>query len=128
VPQLTVGEQSAELILARRAELAGAITRALYEAMPQLHEKYGDYGRARCLEDMNYNLDHLAAAVALGSPAVFVNYVHWADSLLRARNVPTAELIRSLELTREQLRSLLPPDEAAAADLCVHAGVEALGG
>ena len=126
MPQLSVGEQAADLILAGRAGSAVAITAALYGEMPQLQEKYGAYGRARCLEDMSYNLEHLAAAVALSSPRVFVTYVHWVDDLLRARSVPTDELIRSLELMRDHLRTVLPPEAAEATDLCLAAGIEAL--
>lgn len=128
MPQLSVGEQAADLILARRAGSAATITAALYGEMPHLQEKYGEYGRARCLEDAAYNLEHLAAAVALGSPSVFVNYIQWVDGLLRARNVPTEELIRLLQIMREHIGTILPAEGVEATDRCLVAGIEALEG
>lgn len=126
--ETTIGEQAAEAILERVGTTAPAVTEALYAEMPELLDRYGPTGRQRCLEDMHHNFEHLAAAVGLERPAMFAEYIRWVDSLLLARNVPTRELVRCLELMDEQLRGTLPAPEAELAGRCVRAGLAALGG
>ena len=108
-----VGASAADALLARKAELAAAITDALYAAMPELQEKHGDRGRAKCLQDMRYNLEHLAPAVALDDPSLFAGYAVWLRDLLASRGVAAAEVGRSLELTREIARARMPAEEVA---------------
>jgi len=123
---MTAGERASERLLADKEALARAITARLYEDMPELAERYGDYGRGKCLEDMRYNLEHLAPAVDLAQPELFAAYVRWLDGLLRSRNVGGGELVRSLELTERVLAEQLAPDEAEAAVPSLRAGLQAL--
>ncbi|HEX7240972.1 MAG TPA: hypothetical protein VF263_11940 [Longimicrobiaceae bacterium] len=115
-------------LLEEKEALAREITRRLYRVLPGLLDKYGDYGREKCLQDMRYNLEHLAPAVDLEQPEMFAGYVRWLDGLLRARNVATDELLRALELTGEVLAERLTADEQASVQSCVRAGTAALGG
>lgn len=125
-PVTVEGRASAEL-LARKASLAQAVTDALYAEMPELTSRYGAAGRERCLEDIRYTIDHLIPAVDLAQPSLFVTYVRWLDDLLRARNVSTREVIRSLELIDRNVRNELASDEANAVAACIRAGLESLG-
>ena len=109
-----VGEAASETLLRDRERLARAITDALYADMPELLARHGERGRVKCLEDMHYNLEHLAPAVALGDPALFVRYVEWLRDMLHARGVGMDEVRRSLELTREVTRGSMNDAEAAA--------------
>ena len=84
---VSAGTAAAERLLAEKATLAAEITAALYAEMPELLARHGEYGPRKCLEDMRYNLEHLAPAVDLADPALFAGYVRWLDGLLRARNV-----------------------------------------
>ncbi len=115
-------------LLEEKEALAREITRRLYRALPGLLDKYGEHGREKCLQDMRYNLEHLAPAVDLEEPEMFAGYVRWLDGLLRARNVATDELLRALELTGEVLAERLTADEQVSVRSCVGAGVAALGG
>lgn len=123
---MTPGDRAAARLEGDQARLARAITDALYAEMPHLLEKYGDRGRVRCLEDMNFNLEHLRPAVQLERPDVFVSYVRWLDRLLRARNVDTREVVRSLMLTERVIRAEFPPDEVAAIVPSLHAAMREL--
>jgi MerR family transcriptional regulator, light-induced transcriptional regulator len=123
-----VARAAADALVERKDELAKAITARLYAALPALDAKYGERGRVKCLEDMRYNIEHLAPAVALRSPAMFAGYAQWLGELLRARGIPTTETVRSLELTLDVLDESLAPAEAAAARPCVEAGLTALDG
>ena len=57
---------------------------------------------------------------------MFASYVRWLHDLLRARNVSTQEIVRSLQLTEQIIRTRLPADEADVAATCVRAGLSAL--
>lgn len=122
----SVAERAAEILLTDKGSLAHAITTALYAEMPGLTEKYGEKGRTRCLEDMRHHLEHLAPAVALAEPALFVRYVTWLRDLLGARGVPTTEVRRSLELTRTLVGERMPADAAELVAYALSAGPRAL--
>ncbi|HEU4630982.1 MAG TPA: hypothetical protein VFS08_14625 [Gemmatimonadaceae bacterium] len=108
------GARAAGSLLARKEELAQAITGALYEAQPGLAARYGDAGRAKCLQDMRYTLEHLAPAVALGETALFARYAAWLGQLLGARGIPLDDVRASLTATERVLAVRLAPDECAA--------------
>lgn len=122
-----VGEAAADALLTRKDELALAITEALYAEMPDLTGKYGERGRAKCLQDMRYNLEHLAPALALGEPVLFARYVAWLRDMLAARGIPTEEVRRSLELTQDVARARMAPGSAEVVAETVAAGLGALG-
>ena len=124
---LTVEARAAGQLLASKETLADTITRALYDDMPELTERYGETGRLRCHEDVRYTIEHLIPAVDLARPEMFAGYVRWLDSLLRARNVSTREVVRSLELTEEIVRQRFAADETDAIAACIRAGLATLG-
>lgn len=123
----SAGARAARGLLAGREALAREITEALYAEMPALLEKHGESGREKCLQDMRYNLEHLAPAVELEEPALFAGYARWLNDLLLARGVDTAEVVRSLALTERVVRERMPPEEADAVARSLRAGLEALG-
>jgi len=124
---ITVEGRAAAELLARKTSLAEMATDALYADMPELMTRYGAVGRERCLEDIRYTIDHLIPAVDLAQPSMFATYVGWLDDLLRARNVSTREVIRSLELIEQAVRNELAPDEANVVASCLRAGLDSLG-
>lgn len=125
---LSAAARAAERLRAEADALARALTDRLYAEMPALLDRYGAVGRQKCLQDMGYNLEHLAPAVELADPAVFARYARWLDDLLRARGIPTGEVRRSLELMEQAVHERFPPDEADAVVPCIRAGLAALAG
>src|SRR5690606_18084231 len=124
----TVGEAAAELLLEHKEELARSITKRLYEVMPELMERHGERGQAKCLQDMRYNLEHLAPAVGLDEPRLFARYVVWLRDMLDAHGVPQAEVLRSLEITRDLALETLPAVEGEAVARVVQEGIGVLQG
>lgn len=112
---MSAGERCAARLIAEKDGLALAIADALYKERPDLTAKYGEAGRAKCVQDMRYNVEHLAPAVALEDPSMFAGYARWLASLLTARGIPAGEIERSIALTRTEINSRFPADEAAAA-------------
>lgn len=123
---VTAGARAAGALLEQKEIIARGVTGLLYAEMPWLVDKYGERGRLKCLQDMRYNLEHLAPAVELEDPSMFARYAAWCDGVLRSRGVPTGELARSLELMAADVASRLPREEAQVVSDCLQAGVEAL--
>jgi hypothetical protein len=129
VDALTPGSaagRAAARLLAEKSVIAHAVTETLYAERPYLMERYGANGRARTLEDMHFNVEHLIPAVDLGEPELFATYVRWLDALLRARNVPTREVVRCLELMEAEARARFAADEAEAVADVLRVGLAAL--
>ena len=124
---MSAGGRCAARLIAEKDVLALAIADALYRERPELAAKYGDSGRAKCVQDMRYNVEHLAPAVALGDPAMFAGYARWLLSLLTARGIPAGEIERSLALTRAEIGGRFPPDESAAAAPALDAAMAVFG-
>lgn len=108
----------------RRQELAEAVTELHYERRPELAQRYGPAGRARCLQDAAYHLAYLSEALAASSPDLFADYVAWAKVMLEGRGIPAEDLACNLEALRDVLRRELPDEPAVLA--CVEAGLERL--
>ena len=120
------GTRAARLLLVDREALAREVTDALYAESPALLERYGIAGREKCLQDMRYNIEHLTPAVELGDHAMFAGYVEWLDSLLRARNVPTRDVVRCLELLAARCAVRYPRGEAETIGATIRAGLAVL--
>jgi hypothetical protein len=118
--------QVSEAIEARRAELAEAIVERQYHAQPELVTRYGETGRAKCLQDTMHHLSSISSAMVLSTPETFVDYVVWVRSLLEARNIPAADLALNLICVRDVLRDELPPQVGAMAVEYVEAGLSQL--
>jgi hypothetical protein len=121
-----LASRASEALLARKEELALAVTDALYDAHPELGPRYGASGRAKCLQDMRHTLEHLAPAVALAEPVLFVRYVDWLVDLLHPRGIPSADVRASVEAVATVLAGRLAPDEYEAASAALHAALAAL--
>lgn len=121
-----IAEAASEALLERKEELARTITERLYQARPELADKYGERGRARCLEDMRYNLEHLAPAVALEEATLFARYVVWLRDLLQSRGVPVDDVRDSLQITAAVALEVLPREQGEAVAEMVRAGIRAL--
>lgn len=121
-----LNKNAGRLILTARASLAEAVTARQYEAQPELVAKYGEAGRAKCLQDAAYHLSYLADAVAASSLSLFTDYVGWAKVMLGARGIPAADLSRNLTVMQEVVRGRLPPEASAVVDEYFDAGLSRL--
>ena len=118
--------QAAGRLMRDRDAIAGAVIDALYTEHPEFVEHYGERGREKCLQDMRHNIDHLIPAVDMADDAMFARYVEWLDGLMRAYNVRTADVVRSLELLRDECRTRMSDDEGAATAKVIDAGLRVL--
>jgi hypothetical protein len=124
--RVSAGERAAERILREKDGLAREATDALYGERPELLDRYGEAGREKCRQDLRFNLEHLAPALALEQPQMFEGYVRWLVEMLGARGIPAGDIERSLVLTGDAIARRFPADEAAAARATLAAGLRAL--
>lgn len=103
-------KQISDILIKNKTEIAEAITSKQYELYPQLTEKYGEYGRNKCLKDAEYHLSYLSDAISNSSPELFSDYINWATSMLSVRNIPVDDLINNLNIFKEILSEFLEPE------------------
>jgi hypothetical protein len=120
------GRDAATKLLRDQSELARAVTARLYAEHPDLLERFGERGRTKCLQDMNYNVEHLIPAVELEDGPMFATYVSWLDALLRARAVPTRDVKRSLELLADEAVARYQGADGQLIQRILNAGVAVL--
>lgn len=121
-----VSKTICQILDSQRALLAEAVTARQYEAQPELAARYGEQGRAKCLQDANYHLSYLADSVSASSPALFSDYIAWAKVMLSARGVPATDLSRNISIMREVVREKLPSELAPVIDEYFEAGLNKL--
>jgi methanogenic corrinoid protein MtbC1 len=112
------------VIAERQADLAEAITNRHYQLKPELHEKYGERGRAKCLQDAQYHLSYLAEAITASRPSLFADYVSWARVMLAGRGISETDLADNLAVIRESLEKYLPQSEGAVVHEYIDAGLK----
>ena len=118
--------ETGQWIDARHRALAEAVVARQYQLQPDLRDRYGEGGRAKCVEDTEYHLSHLAAAVTFSSPALFCDYTAWAKAVLAAFGVGPGDVERNLHCLRDVLTEHLPDGMNGAAAPYVEAALRAL--
>jgi MerR family transcriptional regulator, light-induced transcriptional regulator len=118
--------EAAGALDAQRAAVAEAAVARQYDYQPELAERYGPAGRARCLHDAGYHLAYLSEAVAAASPALFADYVRWAAVMLASRGIPVPDLAANLGHLRMAVVQHVPSSLASLATTYVDSGLAAL--
>jgi MerR family transcriptional regulator, light-induced transcriptional regulator len=115
-------QEISRFIDGRSQALAEAMTARQYERMPELATRYGEPGRAKCLQDALYHLSYLSQSIAAARPALFADYVAWAKIMLAGRGIPAEDLAANLACMRAALEQVLPEHMAALACAYLEAG------
>ncbi|MEO8258795.1 MAG: hypothetical protein ABI868_15705 [Acidobacteriota bacterium] len=94
------GDGPGDRLRAQQTALAEELVARQFAAQPELARRDGPAGREACLQEANYQLACLSAAMNAGNASLFSDYVGWAKVMLGRRGVSMADLARHLELTR----------------------------
>src|SRR5689334_15936822 len=100
--------ETGQFIEAQRRALAEAVVARQYGHQPGLRERYGEGGRAKCVQDTEHHLAYLAAALMYSSPALFSDYVAWARAVLAGFGVGPEDVEQNLGCLRDVLAEQLP--------------------
>ena len=95
--------------------ISEAVVERQYALRPELRDRYGERGREKCVEDTEYHLAHLSAALLASSPALFTDYIAWASGVMTVASVRTEDVRENLACLRDALCDRLPEAEARAA-------------
>ena len=74
-------------IHSRRRTLSAAVVERQYALHPELRDRYGERGREKCIEDTEFHLAHLSAAILASSPALFADYIDWVGFVMSAAGI-----------------------------------------
>src|SRR4051812_36137825 len=118
--------EAGQAIDSQRRALAEAVVARQYQLQPGLRERYGGGGQARCVQDTEYHLAYLAAAVMYSSPALFCDYIAWAKAVLAAHGVGPEDVAGNLSCLRDVLSEALPRGVGEAVAPYVEAALRAL--
>lgn len=121
-PGDTMRQKLARELQLHKDHIARLIVERQWVRHPSFHERYGDAGRAKCQQDVCYNLAYLAQAIVANSPTLFTAYVHWISVLFSGLGIPTRKLAESLEITGDVLRGRVP-DAAGVVDEFIELGL-----
>lgn len=80
-----------------KKQIASNTAKSIYEAYPNLWERFGERGFLRTEEDNMHHLDHLETAFDLQDQQVFIDYSKWLETVLTSRNVETALIVDNFE-------------------------------
>lgn len=118
--------ETGQWIEAQRRVLAEAVVARQYELQSGLRQRYGEAGQAKCVQDTEYHLSYLAAAVTFSSPALFSDYIAWAKVVLAAFGVGPEDVQQNLICLRDVLANQLPGGMDNAFAAYVEAALRAL--
>ena len=102
-------------IHSRRRTLSAAVVERQYALDPSLRDRYGERGREKCVEDTEFHLAHLSAAVLASSPALFARYVGWVGAVMSAAGIRPEDVRSNLAGIRDVLGEQLPEVMSAVA-------------
>lgn len=80
-----------------KGQIALETAKSIYEAYPNLWERFGERGFQHTEKDNHHHLDHLETAYELEDMQVFLDYSRWLETVLNSRNVETALIIDNFE-------------------------------
>ncbi len=114
------------LIDLKKSEFAELIVAEQWRRNPAFTDRYGESGKAKCTQDVGYNLSYLSQSIAADSEPLFVTYIEWVKTLFEGLKIPTRELSESLSITAEVLASEMPGEDLSVSAKFINAGIKAL--
>ena len=121
-----LNREAGHAIERQRRQLAEAVVARQYDRQPELRERYGTGGQAKCVQDTEYHLAYLAAAVMYSSQVLFCDYIAWAKMVLAAIGVVPQDLEANLLCLRDVLTVQLPAESAAVVAPIIDAALRML--
>lgn len=100
--------------------IAAETAKSIYEAYPNLWERFGEKGFIHTEKDNHHHLDHLETAFSMEDEAVFLDYTKWLESVLSSRGVETALIIDNFQRLMEILPGKVDADEETFMLTCLE--------
>jgi hypothetical protein len=85
-------------------DMVEEVTKRIYEKDPTLTERYGEKGRAKCVEDNHHHFQHLETAHELDNVVFFTDYALWLNGILQKFGMSTQLLMDNFTFIIEVLK------------------------
>ncbi|MEK4027115.1 MULTISPECIES: hypothetical protein [Bacillaceae] len=86
-----------------KATLAEKATAEIYKREPALLSRFGEEGKAKCLEDNNHHIKQLESALLLDNEQFFIDYALWLNGILTKHGMSTRHLIDNFTIIQQLL-------------------------
>ena len=90
------------------------------ELYPEAFWKFSEYQKSHASEDFKYHVRYLRESLAVDDPAIFLDYVSWAQVILTSFSLPGDILATSLVAFNEVLVQELPEKEGVKASAYIE--------
>ena len=115
-----------ENLIEHAAAITDDVIATDYARHPELLVRYGEQGKAFYRRDNGYHLSYLAEALRSSEPALFIDYVAWAKSMLTAHGVPVDLLVENLRLLKDAIGRQLTLMDTGPAALAIEGALARL--
>lgn len=126
ISETTALRSVGETVLRERAKLEATHVSMELARHPPSRDVAEDSVRREALRDSRFQLSYLSAALSVGKPELFIDYVGWAKVAQTKRGWGTSELASSLRCLCDALRFELPQESAELAETYVRDAIERL--
>ncbi|WP_166243464.1 hypothetical protein [Paenibacillus turpanensis] len=100
--------------------------KGMYEAFPELLERYGERGVQKCREDNRHHFRHLDTAYLLRSSNIFTDYALWLNGMLVRFGMKPDHLIDNFERLIRSIPKRFEEDRAASYVEYLHQAIAAM--
>ncbi|OLS36930.1 hypothetical protein BTR22_09520 [Alkalihalophilus pseudofirmus] len=103
-----------------------AITEEIYQAYPELEEKYGEAGRRKCREDNQHHFHSLETAYQMKQEKIFVDYALWLNGILVKHGMDKQHLIDNFERIERLIKEKVDDEKEEAFKTYLQAAIQAV--
>ncbi|KIL72882.1 hypothetical protein [Bacillus badius] len=86
-----------------KTALAEKATDEIYKREPALLVRFGEEGKAKCLEDNYHHMKQLETALLLNNQQFFIDYALWLNGILTKHGMSTRHLIDNFVIIQQLL-------------------------
>jgi len=119
-----VAKEASNEIAAQVVSLIDEVMRSQYKRHPELEKRYGEAGKKRCREDIDFHFCTLSEALMLEEPTLWLNYVAWGKIVLVSRRIRLDDLIDTLAIMQEVISAKLTERSAAIANEYIQMAID----
>lgn len=109
-----------------KQQIAKYAMEMIYEAHPDLWERFGERGVHHTEKDNLHHLEHLESAYAVGQSSLFTDYAKWLETVLVSRNVETALIIENFQILMDIIPEKLSSQEETFMIRCLQEAISHL--
>lgn len=102
------------------------ITDGIYQAYPELMDKYGEQGRRKCKEDNLHHFKQLESTYELDNAQVFIDYSLWLNGILTRHGMAANHLIDNFKRIKQAIKGSLSEEKEQKFSFYLEKGIEVL--